>query len=164
MRHTSLFAVLGVALLLASCLGDRSERHARMPGPRPQPEFHPPGDEMLKYDANKDGSVTRAELDAGLRAEFAAADTNHDGVLDPDEVRAVNAARLQAEGTAASPLIDWNQDGHVDFEEFAAGPRTLFSQLDRNGDGVLSPDELHPNRGEHRPKRGLPAIAPPPQQ
>jgi Ca2+-binding EF-hand superfamily protein len=162
MKYVSVVAVLGLALLAASCMGDRSERRGRMPGPGPQPEYHPAGDKMLKYDANKDGSVTRAELDAGLRAEFAAADTNHDGVLDPDEVRVVNAARIQSEGTTASPLIDWNQDGHVDFEEFAAGPRTLFGQLDRNGDGVLSPDELHPGHRTHKPARGLPVGAPSP--
>ncbi len=45
---------------------------------------------LLRYDANHDGVVTRQELDAGLKADFAAADLNHDGCLDPSEVRIEN--------------------------------------------------------------------------
>jgi Ca2+-binding EF-hand superfamily protein len=40
------------------------------------------------------------------------------------------------------PLIDWNQDGYVDFDEFAAGVRSQFEQLDLNGDGEVTPDEF----------------------
>jgi len=107
-------------------------------------DFHPPVDILRAYDANHDGSVTRAEMEAGLRADFAKADTNHDGALDKDEVRAVNAARWNSDASTASPLVDWNHDGVVDFDEFAATARSLFMQLDTNGDGVLSPDEIHP--------------------
>ena len=45
---------------------------------------------LLRYDANHDGIVTREEMEAGLKADFAAADTNHDGCLDPSEVRIEN--------------------------------------------------------------------------
>ena len=87
----------------------------------------PRGRCSLKYDANHDGTLTRAELEAGLKADFDAADTNHDGRLDIDEVRAVNQARWSADSSAASPLVDWNHDGYVDFNEFAAAPRARCS-------------------------------------
>lgn len=99
---------------------------------------------LLNYDANHDGTVTRAEMEAGLRHDFAAADANHDGRLDPDEARAVNQQRLSEDQSTASPLVDWNQDGFIQFDEFATTDRSLFDQLDRNGDGKLSPDELRP--------------------
>jgi EF hand len=97
---------------------------------------------MLSYDANSDGTVTRDELEAGLKRQFVAADTNGDGRLDPQEVRAENDRRFMANGTATSPLIDWNQDGFVSFDEFATTARSVFETLDKNQDGKLTPDEL----------------------
>ena len=75
---------------------------------------------MLRYDSNNDGKITRRELEAGLRQDFRQADTNHDGVLDADEVRAANLRRIRIDQSTAIPLIDWNHDGYVDFNEFAA--------------------------------------------
>ncbi|MDE2184768.1 MAG: hypothetical protein KGJ78_17275 [Alphaproteobacteria bacterium] len=96
---------------------------------------------LIRY-ADKDGNVTRADMEAGLRRDFDAADTNHDGVLEPDEVRAVNEARWKEDASAASPLIDWNQQGFVDFNEFAATARSLFQQLDVEGKGILTAKQL----------------------
>ncbi|MBU6444146.1 MAG: hypothetical protein KGR48_09575 [Alphaproteobacteria bacterium] len=135
---------LVAALALSACahhadheLGFR-DRHGKE-----APQWQPGVQMLLRYDFNHDGSIGRAELEQGLHQDFDKADTNHDGVLEEDEVRAVNQARWAADGSAASPLIDWNHDGVVDFGEFAAGPRSLFMQLDANGDGALSPQELH---------------------
>ena len=115
--------------------------------PKPQggPEWHPASELLDKY-ANKNGVVTRAAIEAGLKADFAKADRNHDGCLDADEARAVNEVRWKASASTTSPLIDFFHNGCIDFDEFAAEPRSLFEQLDRNGDGQLTPDELHPGR------------------
>lgn len=116
------------------------------PGPIRQEEAwkgHGPLDILRKY-AGPDGRLTRQQLDAGLRKDFEAADKNHDGVLQPDEARAVNQQRWSEDQSAISPLQDWNGDGVIDFNEFAATARALFGELDRDGNGVLTPDELHP--------------------
>jgi len=130
-------AVLALSAALAACGGSP---------PAPQhrdDDWHSPVQILLKY-ADKDGRVTRAALEAGLRRDFDAADLNRDGVLEPDEVRKVNDARWAEDQSATSPLVDWNGDGVIDFNEFAATARSLFQQYDRNGDGVLTPDELRP--------------------
>lgn len=153
MKRVLLVALLGVSALLSAC-----STPARTPSivHRREP-FHPPTEAMAKYDTDRDGRVTAAEFNAGLRADFTVADANHDGVLDSAEVRAVNAARIAFEASAATPLIDWNDDSHVDFREFAAAPRALFEQIDRNGDGVLDKDELHPHRYEGKvPQHTIP--------
>lgn len=140
---------IALAVFLAGCA---SHGHRRGEGPdgargaggaKHEEEWHSPVAMLLRY-ADKDGKVTRAEMEAGLRRDFDAADTNHDGVLEMDEVRAVNEKRWNEDQAAASPLVDWNHDGVVDFNEFAATARSLFDQLDTNGDGVLSPQELNP--------------------
>lgn len=97
---------------------------------------------LMRFDANHDGLLTRPELTAGLKRDFAAADTNRDGVLQPDEVRAVNERRWNIDGEAASMLIDWNRDGVVDFNEFATTDFSLLEKFDANGDGVLSPRDF----------------------
>ena len=123
--------------------------------------YRPPRDEnyhggpnalILKYDANHDGSVTKAEMEGGLRADFDKYDTGHTGCLSPDQVSAINAERIAADQSAATPLQDFRQDGCVNFEEFAAAPRSVFDTLDKNGDGTVTPLEFNPKPrpGERR--------------
>jgi hypothetical protein len=101
---------------------------------------------MLSYDANKDGSVTREEVEAGLKQQFDLADSDHNGGLNLREVQAENGRRWQAAGTASSPLIDWNQDGVVGLAEFGGTAGSVFTQLDRDRGGVLSGAELEAPR------------------
>jgi hypothetical protein len=129
-------------LLLGACIGTPRPPHWT-PFDKPRSEdWHGCKSVILRYDANSDGTITRAELEAGIKQFFWQADTNRDGVLDPAEVAEANHKRILLDGTAAIPLIDWNQDGFVDFHEFASGPRSLFDDLDLNGDGEVTPDEL----------------------
>jgi hypothetical protein len=127
-------------LLLSGCGGGPPK-----PGGVSPVEWHPPSEMLQKY-ADKTGVVTRAGMEAGLRADFAAADKNRNGCLDEDEARAINEARWKEDASATSPLIDFLHNGCIDFDEFAAAPRSLFEQLDRNGDGRLTQQELHPGR------------------
>ena len=137
MRSASIL-IWGFALALAGC----ADAPHRKP---PEAPWHPASAMLTKYDANHDGSVTRAELDAGLRADFAAADVKHTGCLDEDETRAINEQRYAADQSTYSPLVDFKGKGCIDFDEFAATPISLFDTLDRDNNGVLSPKELNPN-------------------
>ena len=143
------------ALALAGCASG-PHRH------KPPPQWHPAVNMLLHDDFNHDGTITRGEMEKGLHEDFARDDTNHDGRLDEDEVRAVNQRRWAKDASTTSPLVDWNHDGYVDFQEFAAAPRSLFDELDSNSNGALSPAELkaaratpQPPRPHHaRPRRG----------
>jgi Ca2+-binding EF-hand superfamily protein len=97
---------------------------------------------LTKYDANKDGTVTRDELIAGLRAEFAAHDVKRNGCLDDEQVADINQGRVDSDQSTASPLIDWNQDDCINYTEFSAAPYSLFDQMDRNRDGKVTPQEM----------------------
>ena len=143
-----------VLLIAASCaLSACASHHRQIPENERPKEWHPSRDLLTKYDANHDGKVTQDELEAGLKAEFAAADINHDGCLTPDEVAAINEKRIQEQGSTSTPLIDWNQDGCVDFNEYAGTARSLFTEMDRNEDGKLDPKELNP-RAASKAKKG----------
>jgi len=128
------------ALLLAGC---STEPPHWSPYTRPRSEAWHTGKMMIaNYDMDGDGTVTREELEAGLRQYFRQADTNHDGHLDADEAAAANQRRIALDQSAAIPLIDWNKDGIIDFDEFAAGVRSEFKRLDLNGDGKVTIDEF----------------------
>jgi hypothetical protein len=136
-------AAVSAALLIMGCSGS--------PKPRPQGEqWHPPTEMLDKY-ANKNGVLTRAALEAGLRADFAADDVGRTGCLDENVVREINEARWKEGASTSSPLIDFRHNGCIDFEEFAATPRSLFEQLDRDGKGQLTPKDLHPERKSQSP-------------
>ena len=97
---------------------------------------------LLRYDANHDGVITKAEMEAGLKADYAAVDVNHDGCIDRNEMRAENERRLRQDGSLASPLYDWNLDGCVDMAEFASTVRSYFGFVDRTKNGEVTLLEL----------------------
>lgn len=141
MRLSVLLPLAVVAL--AACSHQPPRRND---GPKPRDEnYHGgPNAMLLKYDANKDGVLTREELTTGLKADFAAADTGGKGCLSPDQVDAINQARVDTDQSTATPLMDWNDDGCVDFTEYSAAAYSLFAQLDRNNDGKIDAKEFNP--------------------
>ena len=141
---------MGAILVLAACAGfggggGRPNRAAGNPAPPDDREQNVRL--MLSYDENSDGKVARAELEDGLKRQFAAADANGDGRLDVKETQDENDRRWRASGTEASPLMDWNQDSFVSFDEFATTARSVFAELDQDKDGMLQGNELRLQRG-----------------
>ena len=133
-----------LTMLLAACAGSPP----RAPAEAPRPEFRGgPNAILLQYDSNQDGAVTREELIAGLQAEFGRLDTNHDGCLDNAQVAAINQKRLAEDQSTATLLQDWNQDGCVDYREFATAAYSLFDEMDANRDGKVTPEEFNPRSG-----------------
>ena len=137
--------VSGAVILVASgCAGPRRGPPQRgMPGEmRPISEQEQNIRLMLSFDGNSDGTVTREEMEAALKRQFDACDLNHDGRIDMREMQIENDRRFRAFGTGASPLIDWNQNGQIEFDEFATTARSMFAELDKNHDGKLDMTEL----------------------
>ena len=132
-------SIAAVSLLAASCASE-APRHVRQQEP---PPAHPATAILLVY-AAADGSLTRAQMEAGLHRDFDKLDSSHNGCLDDNQVRAVNEARWKSDASTASPLIDFKHNGCVDFDEFSATARSLFDMLDRNGTGKLTAQQLKP--------------------
>ena len=140
-----IFVIFLGLLPLAACSGGRREPPPWMrPTEKPRDENYHGGNAamLLRYDANHDGTVTRDELIRGLKADFAAHDTHRNACLDAEQAAQINQARVDADQSTATPVVDWNQDGCIDYTEFSAAPYSLFDQLDANHDGKLDPKEL----------------------
>ena len=78
------------------------------PSEKPRDENYHGGNAamLLKYDVNHDGTLTRAELIGALKAEFAAHDTAHNGCLDADQAAEINQARVDADQSTATPVVE----------------------------------------------------------
>ena len=136
--------ILLCALPLAACGGRQQPPPWMRSAEKPRDENYHGGNAamLLRYDDNHDGTVTRDELIRGLKAEFAAHDTHHNGCLDAEQAAEINQARVDADQSTATPVMDWNQDGCIDYTEFSAAPYSLFDQLDADHDGKLTPKDL----------------------
>jgi len=97
---------------------------------------------LLRYDADSDGTVSRTEMDSGVNADYALADTNGDNCIQGQEIRDENDRRLERDGGVASPITDWNLDGCVNMNEFGSSIRSYFSFADRSQDGAVNTAEL----------------------
>lgn len=102
-----------------------------------------------QIDADRDGRITRAEFDAARASAFSRADADRDGKLTVSELRALVPAgaggdrpsRPSREQLERLRGIDRNGDRAIDAAEFGAIGQGLFSRIDANRDGVITPQE-----------------------
>ncbi|MEO0911833.1 MAG: hypothetical protein AAFY59_02420 [Pseudomonadota bacterium] len=94
------------------------------------------------YDANEDGSLTQAEIDAGRASQFEAADTDATGGLTLEEYETLWLEVMRERMVDQFQRHDDDGDGIVTVEEFNERTRNLVSRMDRNGDDALSRDDM----------------------
>lgn len=95
------------------------------------------GQRLLRdYDANKDGRVTRAEMNNILGGRFAAA-TRHMAGMSLEQFVVARAAEFHAANEAMFHRLDWSGDGKLTLAEYAAPQHIRFVELDRNGQGYV---------------------------
>jgi Ca2+-binding EF-hand superfamily protein len=108
-------------------------------------------DLFLELDANQDGAIVKEEVPAKAQQAFERllkrGDRNHDGKLQADEYKAVLedvrdfAQQAKEKAVQKFQLMDKDKNGKVSREEFT-GARARFDQLDKNGDGFLTQQEI----------------------
>jgi Ca2+-binding EF-hand superfamily protein len=97
------------------------------------------------------GPISKADFLARGKAQFDAADANHDGVLTRDELVAVMTQQM---GSAPAPQLvdsvytamDLDHDGKVTAAEAAKLRADSFDRMDANHDGSFSPEEMEAAR------------------
>jgi hypothetical protein len=88
-----------------------------------------------------DGSLARADMETGLTLAYKKYDVDGSGQLSMSEVAPANDA-LRAQNVNASPVMDWNGDGRVNFQEFAGGWRTMFGLCAHGGGDVVTKNDM----------------------
>ena len=107
-----------------------------------------------RMDANHDGKVTKAEIEASERATatrqimernqqvFRELDADHNGQLSPAEFAQFHAQVPAANGAPMLQHFDANHDGVISQVEFRAGTLANFDRLDADKDGVVTAAEM----------------------
>ena len=121
------------------------------PGQTPQGSIPVPISEVAEplglavagFDADHDGSTSRAEYEQALARTFAAADNNRSGDLGYLEYARWAETWLGSQSALPGPFaIDADGDTRLSREEFLAEFRRQFARLDKSGDGAVSRAEL----------------------
>jgi hypothetical protein len=116
---------------------------------------------LAKFDADGNGAVTLAEARAGAAQMFAGADSDKDGKVTVDEMRAFHGRegghhRGPHPGGPEGPRpggpmhLDADGDGAVTLAEAQAGIERHFAQIDSNRDGSITAEEVQAAHEAHR--------------
>ena len=84
------------------------------------------------------GGMSRSDFEAARDSFFSSADRNGDFALSGAEL-------MSAMGATDAPIFDCddaNDDGLCSYSEYLDSGEKLFDELDRDGDGMLSAQEL----------------------
>ncbi|HXC54108.1 MAG TPA: EF-hand domain-containing protein [Rhizomicrobium sp.] len=92
---------------------------------------------LAEFDTNHDGKITRAEFNNVLGTRFAAATHGGSGMTE-DQFVAIHQGDFEKHAAEMFRRIDWNGDGRLTLDEFAAPQRAHFQMMDRDGTGTVS--------------------------
>jgi Ca2+-binding EF-hand superfamily protein len=115
--------------------------------------------DIASFDRNKDGLIQVEEY-PGDKTVFRGFDKNKDGALSLDEVAVMAEEEIaDIRKKMKSPnryeflvLFDSDKDNNVGLDEYD-GPMAEFRKYDKDGDGVVTYEELYPEKMMERMKK-----------
>jgi len=96
------------------------------------------------FDGNSDSKITKDEMLA-KHPGFDLMDSNKDGVVAQDEVKAMPASTKHPNFQSFVARFDGDKDGKVTMDEFNAARAKAFDKIDRNADGFVEQSEFTPD-------------------
>lgn len=96
---------------------------------------------MERYDTNKDGKVTQAEIDQNRQQMLAEFDANKDGTLSLDEFKQLWIKQRNEMMVREFQFFDRDGNGQVTIEEYKGPMANIVADRDQNADGSLGKDD-----------------------
>lgn len=113
---------------------------------------------LQKFDSNGDGKVGKDEFKSSMEKRFQLMDTDGNGTVSVEEFQQYREQQQGDKGKAKKiAKHDTDGDGSISKEEFLA-PRikrleAKFAELDKNGDGKLSANEIPDGKKDKKQKQ-----------
>ena len=157
-KPNEIMKTIPIQLTIALLAGTAAAQEPQPPNNHRPP---PPPPIFSIFDTDRDGVLSAREVRKASDA-LAALDRNGDRQITRDEFmppppEGGNGPKPpKPPGHRPPPVIaalDTDKDGTLSAEELKAAPDSLLD-LDKNGDGELSPDELHPHGPPPPPEGG----------
>ncbi|SEI82809.1 EF hand [Cribrihabitans marinus] len=139
------YAGFMTGIVLAAAALTATEALAHGPGGGQRMSFE-------QLDADSDGQISQAELQAQRTERFRAADTDGDGKLSAAEIEAHAQSRASERAGQMLERFDANKDGMLDQSELPQPRRAgrFFDRVDTDGDGAISKAEYAEARDRMR--------------
>ena len=96
---------------------------------------------MERYDADKDGKVTQAEIDKNRQQWLAEADADKNGTLSLEEFKVLWLKGRNEMMVREFQFFDRDGNGQVTIEEYQGPMAGVVARRDRNDDGSLGADD-----------------------
>lgn len=183
--HSRLFSAAALSTLLTATLATGSAFAQATPDAPPPPPpgadapppphhphhpgMHHPGDHLAKLDKDGDGAISREEAASSkyLAKRFDEIDTNKDGKIDRNEMKAHHEAMMAKRREMMAERFrkaDRDGDGALSLAEAQDAKMkpivVHFVDIDANHDGKVTPDEIRGWMQAHRPMHGPGAHGP----
>lgn len=107
---------------------------------------------LAEVDTDGDGKISKTEVEAAHKAHFKSADMDSNGSVSLEEFEAMDERRRQMKLKRKFERSDKNGDGVLSSEELGSRRDGHFEKMDKNGDGEISADErkaAHKKGGKH---------------
>ena len=160
-----LAAFVGLWIPVASAESNAQRPERREPDGE-MPARRPPTESWKIADLNQDGVISQQEFDQMPRVQkldaeqrkklFERLDKNQDGNIGHEEIRQMLQQEHRGEMMPRIWELDKDKDGGVSFEELQQGvvfqklepekQKRIFSHLDSNGDGKITPEDQPKDR------------------
>ncbi|MBE1296505.1 MAG: calcium-binding protein [Rhodobacteraceae bacterium] len=143
MKHTHFIAVIVATAGLAGASAALAK-----------PGMHGPRASFEELDADGNGQVTKAEIEAHRAARFAATDTDGDGKLSAAEIEAEGVKRAAERAVRMIERHDSDGDGALGPDELPKSRQRgdMFARMDSDGNGAISKEEFQEARANMRGK------------
>ncbi|MBI3678452.1 MAG: EF-hand domain-containing protein [Proteobacteria bacterium] len=136
------FLVVGAAI--AASMPDRPDGPD---GPRHHDRAQMAAHFLEEFDLNKDGKVTKAEVDQVMAQRFKEAALGSASVT-LDQFIQAHMKDFREHEQRRFQHLDKNGDGKLTADEFEGRHADMFEHMDRNKDGVITKDEVMPPPGD----------------
>jgi hypothetical protein len=147
--------IMVVSAGVATAKGNTKAAAAVGPAPIPRSSFITNMDAQFRaIDADKDGSLTAAEIEKSQQATtdlrnaakaqllFGQLDVDKNGQLSPPEFARIPLPGMKPDAKPMISRLDSNKDGKVTLVEYRGGTLVNFDRLDADKDGIVSAREM----------------------